>query len=103
MSIPVCPVHQRPMRDGKFGFFCATKLPDGNWCKEKVSMVQTPVAAEAVPNPPSLPRIRLAEAALAFAGAVYHGSGPTGTEEALTLAASAYSWLVNGTDDGIPF
>jgi hypothetical protein len=31
----LCPVHHKPYRDGKFGKFCATKLEDGTWCKER--------------------------------------------------------------------
>jgi len=30
-----CPTHKKEFRDGKFGQFCATKLEDGGWCKEK--------------------------------------------------------------------
>jgi hypothetical protein len=33
---PLCPVHGKPMREGKNGgYFCATKLDDGSWCKAR--------------------------------------------------------------------
>jgi hypothetical protein len=33
---PLCPVHKKPMRTGaKGGYFCATKLEDGSWCKAR--------------------------------------------------------------------
>lgn len=41
-SKPICTIHQRPMKLGKFGYFCATpieKSPTGevlNWCDFKV-------------------------------------------------------------------
>lgn len=105
MNTPICSVHSKPMRPGaKGGFFCATKLPDGSWCREKGA--SAPVAAvtqEPVHEPQVLPRVRLAEAALAFAGAVYQGSGPVGANEALVLAQQAYTWLVNGADVDITF
>lgn len=31
----ICPIHNKEMREGKFGPFCATKLDDGTWCKYK--------------------------------------------------------------------
>lgn len=36
-KVPVCPIHHKPMRMGKFpgSFFCATKLENGDWCKER--------------------------------------------------------------------
>lgn len=30
-----CAIHNKPMREGKFGPYCATKLDDGSWCKYK--------------------------------------------------------------------
>lgn len=36
-NAPVCPIHQKSMRFGKNGhWFCATKLPDGTWCKTTI-------------------------------------------------------------------
>ena len=32
---PTCPVHGKPWRDGRFGWYCATRLPDGTWCQMK--------------------------------------------------------------------
>ena len=103
MSIPVCTVHGKPMREGKFGYFCATKLPDGTWCQQKASGAPAAqVSSEPVVEPQVLPKVRLAEAALAFAGAVYQGSGPVGANEALVLAQTAYGWLVNGEALDVP-
>lgn len=31
----ICPVHKKEFRLGKYGYYCATKLEDGSWCKEK--------------------------------------------------------------------
>ena len=103
-EIPICKIHQKPMREGKFGWYCATKDAQGQWCKEKFTPppVQTPVAVP-VAQPQAFPRVRLAEAALAFAGRVYQGSGPVGQEDALLLAGQAYKWLIEGTDADIPF
>jgi hypothetical protein len=93
------------MREGKFGWFCATKDASGEWCKEKAktvpSAVPTQPSSTPVVDPVSFPKVRLAEAALAFAGNVFHGSG--NPNEALAAAASAYNWLVNGTDADVNF
>jgi hypothetical protein len=32
MGNPTCPVHQKEMRSGKYGYFCPTKQEDGSWC-----------------------------------------------------------------------
>jgi hypothetical protein len=37
-----CPIHHKPFRNGQYGAYCATRMPDGTWCKEK------PRPAEAV-------------------------------------------------------
>jgi len=34
-EVELCPIHKKPFREGKFGKFCATKMPDESWCKEK--------------------------------------------------------------------
>ena len=106
MSIPVCTVHGKPMREGKFGYYCAAKLPDGTWCQQKSKQAPESPAAQVsstpVVEPQVLPKVRLAEAALAFAGAIYHGSGPVGATEALVLAQTAYGWLVNGEALDVP-
>jgi hypothetical protein len=106
MSIPNCPVHGKPMRPGtKGGFFCATKMPNGEWCQQKASGAPAAqVSSTPVVEPQVLPKVRLAEAALAFAGAVYQGSGPVGANEALALAQTAYGWLTNPDDaEGLGF
>lgn len=30
-----CPVHHKPYKKGPYGYYCATKLPDDTWCKNK--------------------------------------------------------------------
>jgi hypothetical protein len=104
MSIPNCPLHNRPMRPGtKGGFFCATKMPDGSWCQQKASGAPAAqVSSTPVVEPQVLPRVALATAALNFAGAVYQGSGPVGANEALVLAQTAYGWLINGEALDVP-
>jgi hypothetical protein len=105
---PRCPVHpQAVLREGQYGLFCPTKMPDGSWCKTKFKK-QAPEApqhsSEPVKELQTLPKVRLAEAALAFAGAVYHGSGPVGANEALVLAQTAYKWLCDPSDtEGLGF
>ena len=51
MTVPTCSVHAVPMRKSSkgTGFYCAQKLPDGSWCKEKAltSIVLTPMPATA--------------------------------------------------------
>lgn len=32
-SVPLCPDHNKPMRQNSRGLYCATKLEDGSWCK----------------------------------------------------------------------
>jgi len=31
----ICPIHRKPFKEGTYGWYCATKMPDGKWCKEK--------------------------------------------------------------------
>ena len=102
-----CPLHpQAALREGKFGLFCPTKMPDGSWCKTKFKTPPPPaqVSSEPVHDLQTLPKVRLAEAALKFAGAVYQGAGPVGEAEALALAQKAYHWLRNPDDaEGLGF
>jgi hypothetical protein len=43
-SVPMCPDHNKPMREGKNGgYFCATKLDDGSWCKARPEKPAPPV------------------------------------------------------------
>ena len=107
--MPLCPLHQTPMNEGKKGgWYCPKKMPDGSYCQQRIAAtpapapVQTPVAVP-VAQPHAFPRVRLAEAALAFAGRVYQGSGPVGGEEALLLAGQTYKWLLEGTDSDVNF
>lgn len=41
-NVPVCPVHNKPMRQNARGWYCATKLQDGTWCKAQ-PVVDQPV------------------------------------------------------------
>ena len=53
MTVPTCPLHHKPMRVGKNGtHYCATKLDDGSWCKEKppVQASPSPSVASVVPT-----------------------------------------------------
>lgn len=34
LAEPSCRVHHKPMRHGRLGWYCPTKLPDGSWCSE---------------------------------------------------------------------
>lgn len=40
-----CPEHRKPFRVGKFGPHCASKLPDGGWCKRKPALARVGVPA----------------------------------------------------------
>lgn len=89
MSIPVCPVHQRPMRAGRGGgFFCATKMPDGSWCPNKAKPDVPPVSGMA----PPVGKVdsMIAAAALQFAAEFYRGADPQSADDALQLALRAY-------------
>jgi hypothetical protein len=33
---PICPMHQKPMKKGQYGWFCPRKTEDGEYCKERV-------------------------------------------------------------------
>jgi hypothetical protein len=112
MNMPCCTVHKaadgspRPMKLGNFGYFCTAKLADGTYCTQKgpKPAPAAQVSSTPVVEPQVLPKVRLAEAALAFAGAVYQGSGPVGANEALVLAQTAYKWLCDPSDtEGLGF
>lgn len=32
---PICPEHQKPMRSGKYGWYCPNKRDDGSYCRAK--------------------------------------------------------------------
>jgi hypothetical protein len=40
----ICPIHKKPFIEGKYGWYCKTKLDNGKWCNEKPheSPVMTP-------------------------------------------------------------
>jgi hypothetical protein len=97
--MPVCPVHQKEMRPGKFGPYCPTKLPDDSWCQEGKKMkgssgrsAALPMSQVGLPAPVSAEAgsTALACAALAFAGHLCHGTGAEGLTDALACASKAY-------------
>lgn len=46
-DVPLCEVHKQPMRPGKNGgWFCATKLPDGTWCRGRSLKTEAPDTSE---------------------------------------------------------
>jgi hypothetical protein len=91
MSTPVCPIHGKAMRSGnKGGYFCATKLPDGSWCKEKAHYEEGDHLIKPRGGETSGDNTSLAVAALQFAGALCQGQGPESLSDALACAAKAY-------------
>jgi hypothetical protein len=48
-----CPLHNKEMRDGSYGPYCTTKMPDGSWCKEGKKVGQAPTESYASPQTPS--------------------------------------------------
>lgn len=40
-NVPVCPDHNKPMRKNYRGWYCATKLQDGSWCKSQPTEQQS--------------------------------------------------------------
>ena len=101
--IPVCQVHQQPMREGKKPgtFFCPKKMPDGSYCTQKANgaPAQAPPFQQAAPAqyaPATVAgtdpaRHLLMLGALDAAGKVYQGTG-----DAIGFAALAsktyYEW-----------
>ena len=98
-DVPVCKIHQKPMRQGRHGgFYCANKMPSGEWCKERAPAPKPAASTPAAASSPGTDRIRLAVASLAFAGAVYHGAGEAGAQPALDLARLAASVMAGDPD-----
>lgn len=93
---PICPVHAKQMRPGKFGWFCATKVgtgPDGNsiFCDHKVQRSAPAKPAAATP------------AASSSASAAPAGNGDGGARLALALACLKMAGDVCGrSDNGDP-
>lgn len=90
---PVCPVHQKPMRESKFGdgsFYCAVKDPTtGAYCKHKAAGPNATAMPNAAPVQQAPKSDPLAAAALHFAGALCHGAGPEMEQDALNIAVRA--------------
>ena len=67
---PFCPVHKKAMRPGKNGgYFCATKLDDGSWCKARPVKAPAPAIDvsdewDAIDNAPSVRARRQPEESL---------------------------------------
>ena len=92
MNIPVCPQHfgpgNKPMALNKFNkWFCPNRSPDGEWCKHIVK-AETPAAPNTAPVTTAAAPVPNT-AALAFAGAVYHGTGDANGALELARAAAA--------------
>lgn len=86
-----CPLHgPEKIKQGKFGLYCATKLQDGTWCREKPPRAaQGSLPAPPPPSPQTSRNSRYA-ACLAFAGSIYQGGGSEVVGEALKLAALVF-------------
>lgn len=101
MAVPICPVHQVPMKVGKGGgYFCARKNPDQSWCDQKAKAESAPAPASTfAPSPtpaaPGVsPKVLLAIASLEFAGRVYQGTGQADDALALANHCSQMPWEV---------
>ncbi|SRR5258708_34704134 len=35
-SVKTCLIHKKPLKSGQYGWYCATKMPDGKWCPTKM-------------------------------------------------------------------
>jgi hypothetical protein len=114
-EVPICPIHNVPMRPGQHGgFFCARKNADGTWCTQRVAAPKPTAPAAAQPPAPAQSQVVLndkaaiAVAALEMAGRVYQGSGPVGAAEVVALAMAGYKAMMTGEmpaggDSDIPF
>ena len=93
MSVPTCPIHNSPLKQGRNGgFFCPKKLPDGSWCpsKQSGSVAAAPAAVAPTPQPgATTPAHLLLIAALDFASRIYQGTGQG--DDAVTLANQVYA------------
>jgi hypothetical protein len=114
MSDPICPIHQKPMRAGKFGWYCSTK--DGeNWCSQKVPFPKKEAASSAPPAAPPVgatapvaspanAKAMIACAALEFAGRIYQGAGnEAAAAMAIDLAKMAATVMMQDGDHDISF
>ena len=101
MTVPTCSVHAVPMRKSSkgTGFYCAQKLPDGSWCKEKsasppAATAEVPATASQASSASATSDDALAVAALGFAGRLL---GPASTPEsvnaALVVAVKVYQTM----------
>lgn len=91
MTVPTCPVHKSPMKEGKNGgYYCPRKNGDA-WCDQRVSgskpAPQASYSAPAQPSGQTTPRHLLVIAALDFASRVYQGTALD--QGALALAQEA--------------
>ena len=97
MSVPMCPVHNSPMKSGRGGgFFCPKKNGD-QWCDQKVSaaVANAPQSTGPVPafpqasGPTTTPKHLLVLGALDFAAKVFQGTG--NSDDALALANAVFA------------
>lgn len=92
MTVPICPTHGTPMREGRGGGFFCPKKTNGEWCKAKAP---TPVSIPTViTNNPSMKTYTNGSdyrlEALKGACQVYEG---TGSADAMDFARAALVFL----------
>jgi len=89
MTVPVCSVHNVPMKQFDFGWKCTQRVGEG-WCNQRIknapSTPQTPQAGTSQPGGEILQA-----AALQFAASLFRGAGPEMGDDAISLALKAYS------------
>lgn len=77
MTIPICPVHQSPMKASQKGggFFCSRKVGEG-YCTERAAGAAAPVNTYTAPAAPSpgASAASLTALSLQFAAQVYQGT-----------------------------
>ena len=98
--MPVCPVHQKQMKEGKFGFFCTEFVGVGEegtngkgYCNQEVKAARPAAAPAKAPATPSAspisPRLQAAQAAIQAACTLNSGAGKP-MYEVLNHAATIY-------------
>jgi hypothetical protein len=92
MTVPICPIHNTPTREGRGGsHYCPKKNADGTWCSYKVPAPKTtaaPTTANGGITIPGSGDYRLE--ALKGACQVYEG---TGSPDAMDFARAALVFL----------
>lgn len=95
MSV-ACPIHgtQKIRPGNKGGYFCAAKMPDGSWCKEKPTAQADPdFSGKTAPaNGSAAPAgdVAIKCACLNFAATMFRGGGKEMASEAEAVAKWIY-------------